>query len=113
MPAPRAARVRLGPPGSAMTRRPGRVGLKSSTALKHPFTRGTTCFAVAEASPQVSSLQLEVCFEAPTQLVPPTVIQTTGRVIASASNIFYVLKLAFVFSVAICGPDWGRRHWLS
>lgn len=40
------------------------------------------CPAVAEASPQVSSLQLEVCFEAPTQLVPPTVIQTTGRVIA-------------------------------
>lgn len=80
-----AARMRVGPQGMAAARRSGRVGLipgNSSTYIPS-FGRGFVCPAVAEASPQVSSLQLEVCFEAPTQLVPPTVIQTTGRIIAS------------------------------
>lgn len=65
------------------------------TQQRHPLLaleKGRRCrscitYAVAEAPPAQApeALQLEVCFEAPPEnFVPPTRIQTKGRIVASA-----------------------------
>jgi hypothetical protein len=64
--------------------------VSSWTARQTENYRSCRCKAaiiVAEAPPAQApeALQLEVCFEAPTQLIPPTVLETTGRIVSSAT----------------------------